>query len=68
MDISAACLKGMTFEEFESKETGTHLRSVQFDFPAADVWILLKLPGMADYDMGKMRMPIHVVGDNDGEF
>eukprot|EP00975_Prorocentrum_lima_P063072 12889294-Prorocentrum_lima.AAC.1 len=29
----------MTFEEI-AKETGISLRSVQFDFPAADVWIL----------------------------
>eukprot|EP00975_Prorocentrum_lima_P044537 9333225-Prorocentrum_lima.AAC.1 len=35
MDISAAFLKGMTFREIAS-EAGDNLRSVQFDFPAAD--------------------------------
>eukprot|EP00975_Prorocentrum_lima_P018271 3849816-Prorocentrum_lima.AAC.1 len=49
MDISATFLKGMTFEEI-AKETGGQLRSVQFDFPAADVWIRRNLPGMATYD------------------
>eukprot|EP00975_Prorocentrum_lima_P044854 9393549-Prorocentrum_lima.AAC.1 len=49
MDISAAFLKGMTFQEI-ARETGDNLRSVQFDFPAADVWILRKLPGMEDFD------------------
>eukprot|EP00975_Prorocentrum_lima_P066795 12911261-Prorocentrum_lima.AAC.1 len=39
----------MTFEEL-AKETGGHLRPVQFDIPAADVWTFRKLPGMADYD------------------
>eukprot|EP00975_Prorocentrum_lima_P016601 3520426-Prorocentrum_lima.AAC.1 len=48
MDISAAFLKGMTFQEIAS-ETGDNLLSVQFDFPAADIWILRKLPGMEDY-------------------
>eukprot|EP00975_Prorocentrum_lima_P032089 6737882-Prorocentrum_lima.AAC.1 len=49
MDISAALFKGMTFQDIAS-ETGDNLRSVQFDFPPADVWILRKLPGMEDYD------------------
>eukprot|EP00975_Prorocentrum_lima_P013336 2831850-Prorocentrum_lima.AAC.1 len=49
MDISAAFLEGMTFKEI-AKETGDTLRSVQFDFPPGDVWILRKLPGMEDYD------------------
>eukprot|EP00975_Prorocentrum_lima_P036634 7703792-Prorocentrum_lima.AAC.1 len=39
----------MTFEEISS-ETGDNLRSVQFDFPYADVWIVRRLPGMEDYD------------------
>eukprot|EP00975_Prorocentrum_lima_P029624 6218779-Prorocentrum_lima.AAC.1 len=38
MDISAAFLKGMTFQEIAS-EAGDNLRSVQFDFPPADAWI-----------------------------
>eukprot|EP00975_Prorocentrum_lima_P013266 2817554-Prorocentrum_lima.AAC.1 len=38
MDISAALLKGTTLKEVAS-ETGDTLRSVQFDFPPADVWI-----------------------------
>eukprot|EP00975_Prorocentrum_lima_P032529 6832517-Prorocentrum_lima.AAC.1 len=49
MDISAAFLKGMTFKEI-AKEAGDTLRSVQFDIPPGDVWILRKLPGMEDYD------------------
>ena len=49
LDISAAFLKGLTFEEI-AKETGTTLRSVQFDFPKADAWLLRKLPGMEDFD------------------
>eukprot|EP00975_Prorocentrum_lima_P058832 12337437-Prorocentrum_lima.AAC.1 len=39
----------MTFKEI-AKETGDTLRSVQFDCPPGDVWILRKLPGMEDYD------------------
>eukprot|EP00975_Prorocentrum_lima_P049793 10419512-Prorocentrum_lima.AAC.1 len=39
----------MTFKEIAS-ETGDTLRSVQFHFPPADVWILRKRPGMEDYD------------------
>eukprot|EP00975_Prorocentrum_lima_P067190 12913514-Prorocentrum_lima.AAC.1 len=49
MDISAAFLKGMTFKEIAC-EAGDTLRTVQFDFPPADVWILRKLAGMGDYD------------------
>eukprot|EP00975_Prorocentrum_lima_P062660 12886797-Prorocentrum_lima.AAC.1 len=49
MDISAAFLKGMTFKEI-AKGTGDTLRSVQFDFPPGDFWILQKRPGMEDYD------------------
>eukprot|EP00975_Prorocentrum_lima_P001652 354856-Prorocentrum_lima.AAC.1 len=49
MDISAAFLEGMTFKEIAS-DTGDTLRSVQFDFPPADVCSLRKLPGMEDYD------------------
>eukprot|EP00975_Prorocentrum_lima_P056259 11798154-Prorocentrum_lima.AAC.1 len=48
MDISAAFLKGMTFKDI-AKEIGDTLRSVEFDFPPGDVWILRKLPGMEDY-------------------
>eukprot|EP00975_Prorocentrum_lima_P061167 12823108-Prorocentrum_lima.AAC.1 len=33
-----------------ASETGDTLRSVQFDFPPADVWILRKPPSMEDYD------------------
>ena len=50
MDISAAFLKGMTFKE-TADLTGEPLRSVQFDFPAADAWLLRQLPGMADFDI-----------------
>ena len=39
MDISAAFLKGLTFKEI-SNITGETLRNVQFDFPAADAWLL----------------------------
>eukprot|EP00975_Prorocentrum_lima_P065577 12904224-Prorocentrum_lima.AAC.1 len=35
MDISAVCLKGMTFKGV-ARETGDTLRSVQFDFPPPD--------------------------------
>ena len=49
MDISAAFLKGMTYREI-AKVTGDPLRSVQFDFPAKDAWLLRQLPGMEDYD------------------
>ena len=49
MDISAAFLKGMTYEKI-SKITGDPLRSVQFDFPPKDAWLLQKLPGMSNFD------------------
>ena len=49
MDISAAFLKGMTFAEI-AKLTGYPLRSVQFDFPNKDAWLLQQLPGMDDFD------------------
>ena len=49
MDISAAFLKGMTFQQI-AEITGEKLRSVQFDFPPADAWILQTLPGMEGYD------------------
>ncbi len=49
MDISAAFLKGLTFKEIQQL-TGEPLRSVQFDFPAQDAWILQQLPCMSDYD------------------
>ena len=49
MDISAAFLKGMTYDKI-AQITGEPLRSVQFDFPRQDAWILQKLPGMADFD------------------
>eukprot|EP00975_Prorocentrum_lima_P070293 12931149-Prorocentrum_lima.AAC.1 len=47
MDMSAAFLKRMTLKEI-AKETGDTLRSVQFGLPAADVWIIQKLPGIAE--------------------
>eukprot|EP00975_Prorocentrum_lima_P062107 12883844-Prorocentrum_lima.AAC.1 len=40
----------MTFKDIAKEETKGTLRSVHFDFPPADVWILQKLPGMEDYD------------------
>ena len=43
MDISAAFLKGMTYEKI-AKLTGEPLRSVQFDFPRQDAWLLCQLP------------------------
>ena len=49
MDISTAFLKGMTYHEI-AKITGEPLRSVQFDFPPADAWLIRQLPGMSDYD------------------
>ena len=49
MDISAAFLKGMTYDEI-ARVTGEPLRSVQFDFPAKDAWLLRQLPGLEDYD------------------
>ena len=49
MDISAAFLKGMTYEKI-AEITGEPLRSVQFDFPRQDAWILQQLPGMKDFD------------------
>ena len=49
MDISAAFLKGMTCDKI-AELTGEPLRSVQFDFPRHDVWILQRLPGMAYFD------------------
>ena len=49
MDISAAFLKGLTFEEI-SRLTGKPLRSVQFVVPANCVHLLRKLPGMEDFD------------------
>ena len=39
----------MTYKEI-AKVTGEPLRSVQFDFPAKDAWLLRQLPGMEDYD------------------
>eukprot|EP00975_Prorocentrum_lima_P056805 11917166-Prorocentrum_lima.AAC.1 len=38
----------MTFQE-TSKDTGENLRTVQFDSPSEDAWILQKLLGMVDY-------------------
>ena len=49
MDSSAAFLKGMTYQKI-SEMTGEPLRSVQFDFPRHDAWLLQQLPGMSDYD------------------
>ena len=49
MDISAAFLKGMTFEQI-AKVTGKPIRSVQFKVPANTVHLLKRLPGMADFD------------------
>ena len=49
MDISAAFLKGMTYDRI-SQLTGEPLRSVQFDFPRQDAWLLCQLPGMKDFD------------------
>ena len=49
MDISAAFLKGMTYKKI-AEVTGEPLRTVQFDFPANDAWLLRQLPGMEDYD------------------
>ena len=49
MDISAAFLKGMTFKEI-SQLTGEPLRSVQFEVPPRDAWLVQQLPGMADFD------------------
>ena len=50
MDISAAFLKGMTFAEI-AELTGEPLREVQFDFPAADAWLLRQLPQMHNFDI-----------------
>ena len=49
MDISAAFLKGMAYQKI-SEMTGEPLRSVQFDFPRHDAWLLQQLPGMSNYD------------------
>ena len=49
IDISAAFLKGMTYEKI-AKITGAPLRSVQFDVPPRDAWLLQKLPGMSDFN------------------
>merc|ERR1712218_30125 len=49
MDISAAFLKGMTFEEIAAT-TGEPLRSVQFEVPPRDAWLVQQLPGMSDFD------------------
>ena len=49
MDISAAFLKGMTYENI-AQLTGEPMRSVQFDFPQQDAWLLQQLPGMKDFD------------------
>ena len=49
MDISAAFLKGVTFEEIAAL-TGEPLRSVQFEVPPRDAWLVQQLPGMSDFD------------------
>jgi len=49
MDISAAFLKGMTFEEI-ARETGQPLRSVQFKMPADSIPLLKQLEGMHDFN------------------
>ena len=49
MDISAAFLKGMTYQKI-SEMTGEPLRSVQFDIPRHDAWLLQQLPGMPDFN------------------
>ena len=49
MDISAAFLKGMTYEKI-SALTGEPLRSVQFDFPRHDAWLLQQLPIMQAFN------------------
>ena len=48
-DIGTAFLRGVTFREM-AKRSGTPLRVVQFDFPAKDVHLLRKVPGMADFN------------------
>ena len=45
MDISAAFLKGLTFQQI-SELTGQPLRSVQFKVPGNSVHLLRRLPGM----------------------
>eukprot|EP00975_Prorocentrum_lima_P012705 2690884-Prorocentrum_lima.AAC.1 len=42
----------MTFKEI-AKDAGDSLQYVLIDLPAAIVWILQKLPGMADSDNAK---------------
>ena len=49
MDISAAFLKGLTYEEI-SKMTGDPLRQVQFIMPTNTLHILRRLPGLEDFD------------------
>ena len=39
----------MTYEKI-AQLTGEPLRSVQFDFPRQDAWLLCQLPGMKDFD------------------
>jgi len=49
MDISAAFLKGLTFQEIADL-TGKPFRSVQFHVPKDSVHILRQLPGLHDFD------------------
>ena len=49
MDSSAACLKCMAYTEI-AKLTSGPFRSMQFDFPPADAWLLRQLPGMQYYN------------------
>ena len=49
MDISAAFLKGMTFEEIVAL-TGEPLRSVQIEVPPMDAWLVQQLPDVSDFD------------------
>lgn len=49
MDISAAFLKGLTFQEI-AELTGEPLRSVQFVMPPGCVHLLRRLPGLEDFD------------------
>merc|ERR1712051_155888 len=48
MDISAAFLKGMTFEEIATL-TGEPLRQVQLEVPPKDALLVQQLPDMADF-------------------
>ena len=65
-DVSQAFAKGMTFEEL-ARLTGTQLREVEFDLSPADIYLLRRLPGYADFDPAretlKMLKPIYGLRD-----